>query len=72
MGEYPLQTTSRNPFSKGPTINEGGKKGFFNGFRQNSEVVGICSLIGGDRNMQKPLSDFFERVKFSLTYTEIP
>ena len=40
--------------------------------RQNSEVVGICSSIGGDRNMQEPLSDSFERVKFSLTYTEIP
>ena len=35
--------------------------------RQNSEGVGICSSIGGDRNMQEPLSDFFERVTFSLT-----
>ena len=28
MGEYPLQTTSRNPFSKGPTVNEGDRRGF--------------------------------------------
>ena len=35
--------------------------------RQNSEVVGIFSSIGGDRNMQESLSDFFERVTFSLT-----
>ena len=31
MGEYPLQTTSRNPFSKGPTINEGVGKVFSKG-----------------------------------------
>ena len=33
MVEYPQQTASRNPFSKGPT----------KGFQQESEVLGICS-----------------------------
>ena len=46
MDEYPWQTTCRNPFWKGPTKNEGGGKGFFTGFRQNREVVEICSSIG--------------------------
>lgn len=47
MDEYPRQTTRMNPFSKGPTKNDGGRKGFFKGFRQNSEVVGFCSSKGG-------------------------
>ena len=34
MNEYPRQTSSRNPFSKEPTKNEGVGKVFFKGFRQ--------------------------------------
>ena len=45
----PRQTGSRNPFSKGPTKKAGRRKGFFKGFRQKSEVVGICSSTRGVR-----------------------
>ena len=45
MDEYPWQTTSGKPFSKGPTKYEevgrggGGREGLFKGFQQKSEVV---------------------------------
>ena len=51
MDEYPRQTTSRKPFSKGLTKYEeveggggGGGRGklFFKGFQQKSEVVYTC------------------------------
>ena len=43
MDEYPQQTASRNPFSKGPTKDQQQQQ------QQQSEVVGICSSTGGDR-----------------------
>ena len=57
MDEYPQQKASRNLFSKGPTKNDGGRKGFFKGFRRKSEVVGICSSTGGggsEKKMERP------------------
>ena len=59
MDEYPQQKASRNLFSKGPTKNDGGRKGFFKGFRRKSEVVGICSSTGGGgggsgKKMERP------------------
>ena len=54
MDEYPRQTTSTKPFSKGLTkyeeVGGGGRKGLCKGFQQKSEVVHTyihtCFLFG--------------------------
>ena len=61
MDEYPQQKASRNLFSKGPTKNDGGRKGFFKGFRRKSEVVGICSSTGGGSEKKNGTSHTVQR-----------